>query len=209
MYNKVLILSPHTDDGELGCGGFITKLKDIGSEIYYIAFSSAEKSVPKEYPKDILKMEVKKATSILGIKEENLFILNYEVRTFHEKRQNILEDLIKFKKNIKPDLVLLPSLHDIHQDHITIAKEGLRAFKNTTILGYELPWNNLTIDTTCFVKLQEYNIKMKAKALRAYESQKNRVYFTEGFIFNLARTRGVQIGCDYAEVFEVIRLVID
>lgn len=209
MYERILVLSPHTDDGELGCGGCITKLMEEGSEVFYIAFSSAEKSVPQEFPKDILRTEVKKATAILGIREKNLLLLNYEVRTFPEKRQEILEELIRFKKDINPDLVLLPSLHDIHQDHSTIAKEGLRAFKNTTILGYELPWNNLSIDTTCFVKLSEHNIRLKAEALKAYESQKNRVYFDEEFIFNLARTRGIQIGCNYAEVFEVIRYVIN
>lgn len=209
MYEKVLVLSPHTDDGELGCGGFITKLINNGSEIFYIAFSSAEKSVPSEFPKDILRREVKKATAALGVQWKNLLLLNYEVRTFHEKRQEILEDLIKFKKTIKPDLVLLPSLHDIHQDHSTIAKEGLRAFKNTTILGYELPWNNLSIDTTCFVKLDEENIKLKAKALKEYQSQQHRDYFKEEFVFNLARTRGIQIGCEYAEVYEVIRYVVD
>lgn len=209
MYQKVLVLSPHTDDGELGCGGFITKLINKGSEVFYIAFSSAEKSVPKEFPKDILRKEVKRATSILGIQQNNLFLLNYEVRTFHEKRQEILEELIKFKKMIKPDLVLLPSLHDIHQDHSTIAKEGLRAFKNTTILGYELPWNNLTIDTTCFVKLNQKDIQLKVDALKTYQSQKNKDYFNEEFILNLAGTRGIQIGCKYAEVFEVIRYVVN
>ena len=35
----------------------------------------------------------------------------------------------------------MPSLGDIHQDHETIAREGSRAFKRTTLLGYEIPWN--------------------------------------------------------------------
>ena len=39
----------------------------------------------------------------------------------------------------------MPSLNDIHQDHATIAQEGLRAFKGCTILGYELIWNNLLL----------------------------------------------------------------
>lgn len=209
MFKKVLVLSPHTDDGELGCGGSIRKLLNQGSEIYYIAFSAAEKSVPKGLPKDILRKEVQKATSTLGIKQENLFVLNYEVREFPHNRQAILEDLIRFRNDIKPDLVLLPSLNDIHQDHSTIAREGVRAFKNTTILGYELPWNNLTINTTCFIKLREREVKVKAKALKCYESQKDRDYFNEEFIFGLAKTRGIQIGHEYAEIFEVIRYVIN
>ena len=111
-------------------------------------------------------------------------------------------------RELFPDLVLMPSLNDIHQDHATIAHEGLRAFKNTTILGYELIWNNLTFQTTCFFKLDQRHIHKKAKALTAYKSQGSRDYMSEEFIFSLAKARGVQIGNSYAECFEVIRWVM-
>ena len=72
-------------------------------------------------------------------------------------RQEILESLIYHREKIYPDLVLMPNLNDIHQDHQTISNEGLRAFKNTTILGYELIWNNLKFNTTSYVSLgKEY-----------------------------------------------------
>jgi len=102
----------------------------------------------------------------------------------------------------------MPSLNDIHQDHSTIANEGLRAFKNTTILGYELIWNNLTFSTTSFIKLDEEHLSKKVYALDAYKSQKGRDYMSKDFIFSLAKTRGVQIGVNYAECFEVVRWVI-
>ena len=70
----------------------------------------------------------------------------------------------------------MPSLHDIHQDHTTMAKEGLRAFKNTTILGYELIWNNLTFNTQCFIKLNKEHIDAKIRALKEYLSQGKRDY---------------------------------
>ncbi|HRH91229.1 MAG TPA: PIG-L family deacetylase, partial [Agitococcus sp.] len=106
------------------------------------------------------------------------------------------------------DLVLMPSLKDIHQDHATIAQEGLRAFKGTTILGYELIWNNLSFDTTCFVKLEERHLHAKCSALLEYKSQSGRDYISKDFIFSLAHVRGVQIGAKYAESFEVIRWVM-
>lgn len=207
-FKNVYILAPHTDDGELGAGGTISKLIELGANVYYFAFSTAEQSVPEGFPKDILKTEVLDATSKLGIKKENVIIYNYEVRKLNYARQEILEDLIKHRKNLKPDLVFMPSLNDIHQDHSTIAQEGLRAFKNTTILGYELIWNNLTFDTTSFIKLEKRHIQAKSDALKEYKSQGERDYMSEEFIFSLARTRGVQIGTQYAESFEVIRLVI-
>ena len=202
------MLAPHTDDGELGAGGTISKLIGNGTNVYYFAFSTAETSVPDGFPKDILKIEVMNATEKLGIPKKNVIIYNYEVRKLNYVRQEILEDLISHRKILEPDLVLMPSLHDIHQDHSTIAQEGLRAFKNSTILGYELIWNNLTFDTTSFVRLDKKYIQSKCNALKEYKSQGVRDYMNEEFIFALAKTRGVQIGVEYAESFEVIRWII-
>ncbi len=207
-FKNVYVLAPHTDDGELGAGGTISKLIEMGANVYYFAFSTAEQSVPEGFPKNILKKEVIKATSKLGIKKENVIIYNYEVRKLNYARQEILESLIKHRNQIFPDLVLMPSLNDIHQDHSTIAQEGLRAFKNTTILGYELIWNNLTFDTTSFVILERKHIQAKCNALKEYKSQGVRDYMSEEFIFALAKTRGVQIGTKFAESFEVIRWLI-
>tara|TARA_B110000196_G_C21107034_1_gene645734 strand:- start:391 stop:1029 length:639 start_codon:yes stop_codon:yes gene_type:complete len=207
-FKNVYVLSPHTDDGELGAGGLITRLIESGANVFYFAFSTAEKSVPKEFAKNILKTEVINATAKLGIKKENVIIYNYEVRKLNYARQEILEDLIKHRNELKPDLVLMPSLGDIHQDHSTIAQEGLRAFKNTTILGYELIWNNLTFNTTSFVTIEKKHVQSKCNALKEYKSQGKRNYMSEEFIYSLARTRGVQIGSEYAESFEVIRWVI-
>ena len=179
-----------------------------GKSVTYVAFSTAEESVPEGFPKDILKTEVKHATAVLGIKPENLIIYSYQVRKLNYARQEILEDLIKIRKANHFDLVFMPSLHDIHQDHTTIAQEGLRAFKNTTVLGYELIWNNLTFNTQCFVKLEEENIQTKIKALKEYHSQGKRDYLSDDFIRSLARARGVQVGCQYAEAFEVVRLFL-
>ncbi|MBE2279838.1 MAG: PIG-L family deacetylase [Ignavibacteriaceae bacterium] len=206
--NKVLILAPHTDDGEFGCGATINKLVSQGKEVYYAAFSLAEESVPEPFPKDILEVEVKKATLVLGIKPDNLLLYRYQVRRFATYRQEILEDLVKLNRDLAPDLVFMPSLNDLHQDHTTIAHEGLRAFKHRSILSYELPWNNLNFTTQCFVELGEDNLRAKIDALRSYESQAGRNYSSEDFIKGLAITRGTQIGKKYAEVFEVIRWIL-
>ena len=74
IYKNILVLAPHTDDGELGCGGTIAKFIEEGAEVYYAAFSTAEESVPEGLPKDILKTKVRKATSVLGIPSNNLFV---------------------------------------------------------------------------------------------------------------------------------------
>ena len=96
--DKILVLAPHTDDGEFGCGATIAKYIEEGKDVYYVAFSTCEESVPEGFPKNILEIEVKKATKELGIKPENLIIKNYPVRRFSEHRQDILEDLVALRK---------------------------------------------------------------------------------------------------------------
>lgn len=202
------MLSPHTDDAELGCGGSIAKFIENGSEVYYIALSSCEKSIPPEYPPDILKKEVRKATKVLGIPEENLLLYDFEVRDFPELRQKILDKLIEIREEIKPDIVFTPCSFDTHQDHQTVRQETLRAFKECTILGYEQPWNNITFNTSAFIPLEEGHIEKKISALKCYETQKHRKYLNPEFIRGLAQTRGTQINERYAEAFEVIRWVL-
>jgi LmbE family N-acetylglucosaminyl deacetylase len=205
--STVLVLAPHTDDGEFGCGGTINKLVLEGHEVYYVAFSACEQSVLPQFPKDILITEVKAATAILGVVPQNLILHNYEVRTFNYRRQEILEDLIRLRKDINPDIIFMPSLQDLHQDHHTVSTEGLRAFKNKTIFAYEVLWNNLNFNTSTFFSLESRHIDQKVKALEKYESQAHRKYAAGSFIRSLATVRGVQIGVDYAECFETIRLV--
>ena len=207
-FKRVFVLAPHTDDGELGAGASICKMIEAGSEVYYFAFSTAEKSVPKNFPSDILKSEVYSATGCLGIQPQNVFVYDYEVRKLNYSRQMILEDLIAKRNEISPDLVLLPSSSDIHQDHDTVAMEGVRAFKNTTILGYELIWNNLDFRGSCFVEIDERHLQKKIHSLQEYRSQIGKQYMSEDFVRSLARTRGVQTGREYAECFEVVRWFI-
>jgi len=206
---KILVLAPHTDDGEFGCGGTIAKLIDEGHDVYYAAFSACQQSVLPQFPSDILITEVKEATKILGVKPENLILFDYDVRTFGYHRQEILDDLIKLRKDIDPDLIFIPTLTDVHQDHHTIAVEGMRAFKFKSIMSYELPWNNFSFSTSSFIHLDEKYVQTKVNALKAYQSQAHRSYSDEDFIRSVARTRGVQIGIRYAEAFEMVRWIID
>lgn len=203
----VLVLAPHTDDGEFGCGGTIAKLVEVGIRVVYVAFSAAEQSVPDHLSKDILRTEVKEATHELGIASSDCLVLNHRVRQFPELRQSILDDMIRLNSEYKPDVVFLPSQNDTHQDHNVIAQEGFRAFKRTTMFGYEIPWNNLEFRTSGFCTLENRHLECKIKALKCYKSQAHRSYASEEFINSLAITRGTQIGVRYAEAFDVIRWV--
>jgi len=206
-FKTILVLGPHTDDGEIGAGGTISRLCREGKDVHYAAFSICEESVPPQFPKNILSKEIVKASSKLGIPEENLYIFKYKVRKFTYYRQEILEEIIKLRNKLKPDLVLIPCSFDIHQDHKVIYEEGIRAFKKTNILGYELPWNNLEDNTRCFIKITEEDLKNKIESIMEYKSQLSRNYISEEYIKSLLIVRGKQVDFDLAESFEVIRLI--
>lgn len=207
-FDTVLVLAPHTDDGELGCGGTINKLKQLGKRVIYVAFSTCEESVPEGFPRDVLTHEVKAATKALGIPPEDLVILPYQVRYFPRDRQAILEDMVKLNREHKPDLVFCPSSYDIHQDHGTINQEAKRAFKSTTVLGYEFIWNNFQFSSQCFIELNEDDISAKVKAMECYQSQSKRLYAKDKLIRGVANYRGLQASVEYAEAFEVIRWIV-
>ena len=204
----VLVLAPHTDDGEFGCGATIAKLAARGHRVVYVAFSAAEKSVPAGMPPDTLRKEVRLATKVIGIAPQDCVVLDFEVRDFPLHRQQILDAMIGFMHEYKPSVVFLPSPRDTHQDHKTIAEEAFRAFKRTTMLGYEIPWNNLEFATRCFVQISEAQLELKVKSLECYRSQQSRKYCDAEYIRALATTRGMQINQRYAEVFDVIRLIL-
>ena len=207
QFKRTLVLGAHTDD-EFACSGTIARLCGLGSEVHYATFSSCAESVPDGFDRDVLKREVLDAVDVLGIARERFRLFDFPVRRFQEHRQEILEALVKLRSEIKPDLVLLPALADIHQDHSTIAREGVRAFKNTTILGYELPMNIISSDQTCLIELKPEHVEAKLAHARCYRSQENRPYFRPEFLRGLAAVRGLQMNVQYAEAFEVVRLCI-
>ena len=119
---------------------------------------------------------MREATAELGIPESNLTVHDFDVRTFPEHRQEILELLVALWEEWKPDVVFQPSHHDVHQDHQTIAQEGLRAFKRTTVLGYEIPWNNFEFSYGAYLSFEERHLERKIAAVERYASQQHRRY---------------------------------
>ena len=205
---RVLVLAPHTDDAELGVGGTIARFSQAGADIFIAVFSTAEQSLPEGAPEGTLRNEFLASMKQLGLSSERLYVFNFEVRRFNYRRQEILEELVAMRRDMEPDVVFLPSSSDVHQDHRVIHYEGLRAFKNSTVLGYELPWNMFTFEPRFMVHLTKEHIELKWAMLENYRTQLElaRPYFSKDFIEGLARVRGVQAGTNYAEAFETIRV---
>ena len=207
-FTRTLFLAPHTDDIELGCGGTLAKVLEQGSEVYAAAFSTADESLPQGLPPGTLREEFLRAMKTLKVPENNVFVYSYPVRRFSYYRQEILEELIDLRHKVSPELVFIPSGYDLHQDHQVLHREAQRAFKDVSILAYELAWNHMAFSTQVFITLKKHHVNAKWAALQEYHTQMqlSRPYFTRDFIEGLARVRGTQVKSEWAEAFEVLRI---
>lgn len=205
--NKILVLAPHPDDAEFGLGGTIAKLIEKGKEVFVVVFSLCEKSTPPNFEVGTIEREMYQSLNLLGIPRRNLMVFNFSVREFPAYRQEILENIIEQRNLIAPDLVFIPSSSDIHQDHAVIHEEGKRAFKFYNLLGYEMPWNNFGFTSFVYNPLSQTHLQNKLDAIACYKSQGFRTYSSPEFITALATLRGGQILKQYAESFELIRLI--
>ena len=198
-FKNILALAPHTDDIELGCGGLLRKYNN--SNIFILAFSEAPETRPGN-----IQQEFKESCEFMGAQYQ---FLGLQPRTLRDNQQKILDHLWQLNKEQDFDLVLCPSSYDNHQDHEVVRDEACRIFKHTTILGYETPWNNRRFHTDLFVRLTQQQINDKMFMINLYKSQFGREMFKDKeCALNLAKIRGLQIKCQYAEAYEVIRCVL-
>jgi N-acetylglucosamine malate deacetylase 1 len=206
-FKKTLVLAAHPDD-EMGCGGLITKLHEAGCEVHHYYFSDCAISTKaRGFDPQQLLDECEKSRDVLGISNHARGRFDFPVRRFPSFRQEILEQLVFLKEKIRPDLVLTTATTDFHQDHKALTEEALRAFKGISILGYELPWNNREFRNSVFVQIERRQLDVKIASVQCYATQKNSIYTHSESIESIARYRGLQAGCLYAECYEAIRIV--
>jgi LmbE family N-acetylglucosaminyl deacetylase len=223
MKKKVLIISPHADDEILGCGGFISKYSKNTYQINVLILTNANKGAPELYtPEDIkfIRKEAEIANKLIGTRKiyfENLPAVNLNNYPVY-RISNIID---KYIKKIKPEIILIPSGNDIHDDHKIVhkaAKVSMRPNKTSNlkiILSYEVlsetEWNEdgKSFNPNYFVHLKKKDIKKKINAFLKYKSQVKKFPHPrskEGIV-NLSKVRGGQIHREYAEAFRVEKIL--
>lgn len=198
---NILLLAPHADDVELGCGATVARFVEEGHKLLWVVFTN-EKTLNAEHVK---------ATEEIGLKDGSRLALDFTLRRLSDRRQEALDCLIRLNSEFKPDLVVGPSLHDFHQDHQVVANEMVRAFKTSaSIICYELPWNHISFDVQLLAKLSARHVEAKTKMLEKFESELvvRGKYFSGELMRGMALLRGTQAGTEYAEAFEVLRWVL-
>lgn len=204
---RILCVSAHLDDVEFGCGGIISRFK-AEAEFHILALTLNRRSYHGVLQEERDLSEQHAAMELLGIPRANLNTSDEIAgQMFPEYRQLILEELYRADKEIRPQLVLVPSYNDVHQDHQTVARSALKAFKRVSLWGYEIINSTYGFNPNLYVRIEAAHLKNKIAAVNCYQSQQNEAvttadYFSDDVLHALAKVRGTRAGCQFAEAFE-------
>jgi LmbE family N-acetylglucosaminyl deacetylase len=198
----VLCIGAHPDDIELGCGALIADIVDQ-TNVVCVTLSDNQENPQLKYLVD----EHRESMKILGVKPENAILHDFTTRRFQAARQEILEVMIGLKKQYHPEVVLVHTANDIHQDHKTITEEALRAFRGTTLLGFDVLRSSYGFFLDFLVEVSEEAVNTKIKALKAYGTYADKYYFDENIIHSTAIRHGALAERPFAEGFDILRIV--
>lgn len=202
---NVVIFGAHPDDFEVGCAGTILKYKkNINLRIYVMSDRYEDGKL-----RDL--NDQKRSFKILGLESVPVKVYDIPTRIFHDYRSKIRNILFEIATKTKVDIVFTPPINDIHQDHIVLADEVLRLFREKTVFGFEVIRSGYNYAPQMHVKLTEKIVEAKIRAAQCYKSQwtttkSGGYYFAKEVMKGLMRARGAQFGMEYAEAFEVYYL---
>ena len=200
--NRVLLIGAHPDDIELGCGALIAHIVHQ-SEVMCVTLSNNQKNpllthLPEEHYRSM---------KVLGVPEKNVILGDFETRRFPEFRQEILEYMIQLNKSFGPEVVFVHTRADIHQDHGTITEEALRAFRGTTVLGYDVLRSSYGFFPNFLVEVTEADVECKIAALAQYDTYASKYYFDSSITRATMIRHGALAERPYAEGFDILRIV--
>lgn len=199
---NVLAIGAHPDDIELGCAGTICNItKGIG-KVWGLILTNGEKSGNPE----TRKKEAIKAGKILEM--EKIFFGDLQDTRVQEGIETIsvIERVIE---TVKPDNVITHSLNDTHQDHRNCALATISAARNIpTIISFEPPSLTPMFHPALYVDISS-TINEKIRALEEYASQNHKEFLKIDAIKGLAKFRGYQSKVEYAEAFEVVKIILN
>jgi N-acetylglucosamine malate deacetylase 1 len=198
----VCFIGAHPDDIELGGGALIADIVDQ-TNVVCVTLSDNQKNPALQNVVE----EHRNSMSILGVKPENDILHDFTTRRFQAARQEILEVMIELKKQYHPEVVFVHTDQDIHQDHKTVTEEALRAFRGTTLLGFDVLRSSYGFFPHFLVEVSEEGVKTKIRALKAYQTYADKYYFDENIIHATAIRHGALAERPYAEGFDILRIV--
>ena len=199
---RALFLGAHPDDIEIGCGALISHINGQ-ADLLCVTLSDNQKN-----PELVnLPQEHYKSMEVLGVPREKAILGQFETRRFPHARQEILEYMLQIRRNFEPDIVFVHTKSDIHQDHATVTDEALRAFRGTTVLGFDVIRSSYGFFPSFLVEVNENDVQKKIDALAQYKTYQNRYYFDPEITRATLIRNGAISERRYAEGFDILRVV--
>jgi bacillithiol biosynthesis deacetylase BshB1 len=107
----------HADDIELGCGGTLIKLCDMGQSVVLVDMTQGELSTRGTV--ETRQAEAAQAASIIGaVGRENLALPDGQICIDAESKRRVVEVIRKYR----PQMVLVPYNRDRHPDHVNASE---------------------------------------------------------------------------------------
>lgn len=220
---RVLAISPHADDVELGAGATLLWLQHERKADLHYRVLSTEHVKAEDGTVFSRALEAQLAAALLGVDihcELHYDAQNFVDTGFPEERKAIHRYLENTKEQIDPHLVISPSMRDMHQDHVTVAETVMRVFREgQTLWHYEIcQFNrselfvpNLFIDVSHerywpdTGKTMSFAERKNDIVQRSFLSQRGTIYLDEDVIMGNMRLRGQQCAraaVKYSEAFQ-------
>ncbi len=219
---SVLVITPHPDDAEIGCGGTVAAWVKKGVEAYYVLTTngdkgSSEPGMTSPRLAEIREREQAEAAEVLGVKE--VVYLRHPDGELEDTRE-FRGELVRAIRRFRPDVVLTTDpFRRTHRDHrmtgqVTIdavfpyARDPLH-FAELTQEGLEphkVVWIYLwgTDEPTTFVDIKD-TLELKVESLLKHASQfTNRQGQRGQFVRDGAKRTGERGNLEFAEGFRVI-----
>jgi LmbE family N-acetylglucosaminyl deacetylase len=199
---RVLFLGAHPDDIELGCGALLHHIVKR-TEVLCVTLSDNQKNPDLQNVRN----EHLESMTVLGVPKENITLGPFTTRVFPDARQEILEYFLSLRRDFKPDLIFVHSKQDVHQDHLTMTDEALRAFRGITVLGFDVVRSSYGFFPHFLVEVNEEDVNKKIEALSCYETYRDRYYFNRELTRSIVVRHGALAECQFAEGFDILRIV--
>jgi LmbE family N-acetylglucosaminyl deacetylase len=199
---RILVIGAHPDDIEIAAGASIAKMHDCGYQVYGLILSHGERGGVGE----MRLSEAKNGAQFLEL--DQIHILNFSDTMMMNETTDIVGAIEKVVISFMPDLIFTHSRHDLHQDHQVVNECTLRAVRNfrTTVLCYESPSVTQEFVPVYFLDVCGY-VDVKIRAIEQHWGQHKKPYMNSDLIRSKLAFRGSQAKVDYAEGFEVERMV--
>lgn len=219
---NVIVISAHPDDEILGAGGTLLKHKSKGDNLAWIIVTSITEN--QDLFKHKLKKredEIKKVSKMVGFSK--VFKLNYPVITLNSDSMNeMVPKISSIFLDFKPEIIYVMNRSDAHSDHRYTFNSVMACTKSfrypfiKKILMYECisetefapQLHEKVFIPNYFVDISDF-FKQKLKIMQVYKSELGKHPFprSEKNIEALATFRGASVGVEYAESFQIVKII--